>query len=117
MVAGKSPRKEAMGGSLTFTFKLLESVGLGFPIIAMIFGDLSEESVAQITFYYSDCIQQGQFQAKPSGLWSNPGTLQARGATRQLATTNTTLYPPSWKAGGNGVYPWHIPGLLVSSLL
>lgn len=72
VVVGKIPGKETMEGSLIFTFKLLERVGLGFPIIAVIFGELSEESDVQIIFYYSDCIQQGQVPSKTISITGQP---------------------------------------------
>ena len=40
VVAEESSMKEVMEGRLTFTFKLWESIGLGFPIFTVIFGDL-----------------------------------------------------------------------------
>lgn len=104
VVAGKIPGKETMEGSLIFTFKLLKRVSLGFPIIAMIFGELSEESDVQIIFYYSDCIQQGQDPSKPSALLANPGALQAHGNTWPLATTNATSYLPPWRGEGCRVF-------------
>lgn len=44
-MAGRSVRK------LTFKFKLLESIGLGFPVIAVIWGNLYDASDAQLIFY------------------------------------------------------------------
>lgn len=44
-MAGRSVRK------LTFKFKLLENIGLGFPVIAVIWGNVYDASDAQMIFY------------------------------------------------------------------
>lgn len=61
------------GRELTLTVKLLESIGLGFPIIAVIFGDLCEKSDAQTVFHYSDCSQQDSSKQTHQLYWPNQG--------------------------------------------
>lgn len=84
-MAGRSVRK------LTFKFKLLENIGLGFPVIAVIWGNVYDASDAQMIFYWSECIQQGPLPAKPSSLTSKTGPLYSSGCTCELATATASM--------------------------